>query len=233
MELSVVTPVYSEEESLVELVNYCHNNILDHLFEIIIIYHPNSSKKCLKIINELETEFDRVVAKPQNLNVNGGNGCAYIQGFNLVRGSHILMIDSDGEMDANTIPLLIKSLNENSYDIVIGSRFVKGGGFVGYPLHKYILNVSFQLMFRILYNTHIKDLTCGFKIFTREVLDRYNFEAKFQDIGAETTLKPLKGGYIISEIGTIWTGKKGRKNSLSVLGNLRYLFLALKILFRG
>ena len=37
MDLSVVTPVYSEEESLVELVNYCHNNILDHLFEIIII----------------------------------------------------------------------------------------------------------------------------------------------------------------------------------------------------
>ena len=98
MELSVVTPVYSEEESLVELVNYCHNNILDHLFEIIIIYHPNSSKKCIKIINDLESEFDSVVAKPQNLNDNGGNGSAYIQGFNLVRGSHILMIDSDGDV---------------------------------------------------------------------------------------------------------------------------------------
>ena len=84
-----------------------------------------------------------------------------------------------------------------------------------------------------MYNTHIKDLTCGFKIFTREVLDKYNYESKFQDIGAETTLKPLKGGYKISEIGTIWTRKQGRNHSLSVFGNLRYLFLALKILLRG
>ena len=36
MDLSIVTPVYSEEESLVELVNYCHNNILDYSSEAVL-----------------------------------------------------------------------------------------------------------------------------------------------------------------------------------------------------
>ena len=229
--LSVVSTVFSEEDTLISLVDYFYKNLFDNLSEIILVYHPKSSAHCLNILKKLDKDFDKVKIIKEEFNISGGNGNAYRQGYKYATGTHILMIDSDGEMDVNTVPKMIKKMEETNCDIVIGSRYSKGGGFVGYPFHKLIFNIIFQYLFRLLYLTKLKDLTCGYKLLKKNIIDKYEWTCNHQDIGAETTLRPLKGGDYIEEVDTVWTAKKGEKHSLTFVGNLRYPILALKILF--
>ena len=229
--ISVVSPVFSEEDTLNFLVNYFHQNLNDKISEIIFVYHPKSNEKCINILKDLERNFSKVKIVKEEVVQKSGNGIAYRQGFKRAKGTHILMIDSDGEMDVGTVPKMIKKMEETDCDIVIGSRYTKGGGFVGYTFRKFLLNVTFQYIFRLLFFTKIKDLTCGFKLFKRHVIDKYKWTTHNQAIGAETTLRPLKGGDIIEEVPTVWKITKGAKHPLSFVGNLIYPILALKILF--
>ena len=161
-----------------------------------------------------------------------GNGSAYRQGFNLVKGTHVLMIDSDGEMDLNSIPEMIDIVNNTNADVVIGSRYMNGGGITGeYPPLKRILNRYFQYIFRILFWTKISDLTYGFKLLKADILNDLHLEAKYQNIGAETTLKPIKLGLKVEQTPVIHRSRGIVASSLSLIGNLRYPITALKILF--
>jgi len=191
LSLTVIMPVYSEEETIIEIVEYLLKNLPQLIQEVILVYHPNSSDKCLKILNNLNTKYEKVRIIHQRLDQKGGNGIAYRQGFKEAQGTHILMIDSDGEMDVTTVPLMIKKLNETNSSIVIASRYVKGGGLVGYAIYKSIVNPIFHLIFKFLFSTKVKDLTCGFKIIKTELIKKYNWVAKYQDIAFETTLRPL------------------------------------------
>ena len=142
--ISVVSPVFNEDKSLRPLVESLHKLIGDDLNEIIIVYHPDSSKDCKDILYSLSNEYNKLITIPQDLDEKG-NGSAYRQGFNLVKGTHGLMIDSDGEMDLNSIPKMINVVNNTNADVVIGSRYMNGGGIVGaYPPLKRILNIIFQ-----------------------------------------------------------------------------------------
>lgn len=232
MRLSVVMPVYSEDESIKELISYFFSNLNEYIHEVIIIYHPNSKSECLDILNNLNNNYSKIKIFPQDMKEIGGNGNAYRQGFKHITGSHVLMIDSDGEMDVQTVPLMINKMKEKNCDIVIGSRFVKGGGIVNYPLKKLILNITFQYIFRLLFLTKIKDLTCGYKLLKKEIINKYKWTSRYQDIGSETTLRPLRGKDYLEEVATVWTRKKGEKHSLSLIGNFRYPILAIKVLLK-
>ena len=229
--ISVVTPVFNEVKSLRPLFESLHKLIGDNLYEIIIVYHPNSNEDCKDTLYSLSIEYDKLITISQNLNETG-NGSAYRQGFNLVKGTHVLMIDSDGEMDLNSIPKMINVVNNTNADVVIGSRYMNGGGIVGaYPPLKRILNIIFQHIFRLLFWTKVSDLTYGFKLLKVDILNDLHLESKYQNIGAETTLKPIKLGLKIEQTPAIHRSRGFVGSSLSLIGNLRYPITALKILF--
>ena len=220
MKISVVTPVFSEDVSLHPLIEGLYNKIGNYLHEIIIIYHPDSSQECLNILKNLQNEYRKLNVIPQDL-TEPGNGSAFRQGFNHVSGSHVLMIDSDGEMDIDSIPDMIEKMMTSDVDLVIGSRHMKGGGFKGsYPAIK------------LIFWTNITDLTYGFKLMKITILNNILLVANHQHIGAETTLKPIKYGYKVDQVPTIHRFRQsGMDHSLSLFGNFRYPFMAIKILF--
>jgi len=230
--ISVVSPVFNEDESLRPLIESLHELIGENLKEVIIVYHPSSNKDCKEILVSLSEEYQKLRIIAQDMKEKG-NGSAFRQGFNLVRGTHVLMIDSDGEMDINSIPTMINKVNDTNADIVIGSRYMNGGCIKGaYPPLKRVLNLFFQYIFRILFWTKVSDLTYGLKILKSDILDDLQLEARYQHIGAETTLKPIKLGLKIEQIPVIHRFREsGIGNSLSLTGNLRYPMIALKILF--
>ena len=228
--ISVVTPVFNEDKSLRPLFDSLHNLIGDYLYEIIIVYHPNSNKACKDILNSLSNEYKKLITIAQDLN-EIGNGSAYRQGFNFVKGTHVLMIDSDGEMDNNSIPKMIDIAKNTNADVVIGSRYMNGGGIVGeYPPLKRILNRYFQYIFKILFRTTISDLTYGFKLLKADILNDLHLEAKYQNIGVETTLKPIKLGLKVEQTPAVHSSRGIVGSSLSLIGNIRYPITALKIL---
>lgn len=232
MKISIVSPVYSEDKELYELVEKLFKELGDHLYQLIFVYHPDSNKECKIILENINKKYKKVQLLAQDL-TEKGNGSAFRQGFSLAKGDYILMIDSDGEMDVSTIPSMIEKIEETDCDVVIGSRYAKGGGIKGnYPFTKYILNRSFQAIFKLLYRTKINDLTFGFKLFKVKIIEEIKFSSTHQNIGAETTLRPIKLGYKVCEVPTtLHFRQTGEAHSLSLRGNLRYPILAIKILF--
>jgi dolichol-phosphate mannosyltransferase len=225
--LSVVMPVFSEQESIIEIIKWLEINCRDWLFEIIVVVSPMSIKETKNICKRL-VEEERIRLFEQEM--NPGLGWAYRQGLREARGTHILMLDSDGEMDLESIPLMIKTMREKGCSMVVGSRWVKGGGVRGYDGVKYLLNRAFQYVFRLLYRTTIHDLTLGFKLMKRGVAQGIDWESTMHEIATETTLKPIKYGYKVCEVPARWVKRQEGRTKNRTLNNLRYVVMAFRIL---
>lgn len=227
--LSAVLPVYAEKETVLEVVSGLRTLLGDQLFEIILIPTNHSPEATLRICNEITEQFSIVRVSMQK--EYPGVGLAYRQGIAEAQGSHILLMDSDGEMDIETVPLMLEEVKARDVDLVVGSRWMKGGGVEGYGRFKYFLNRSYQLIFRVLYWTPIRDLTLGFKLGRADVLKSIPLRAQFQEIGCETTLRTIRAGYTVAEVPTVWRCRKRGASTNPLRRNFRYASFALSILF--
>lgn len=227
MRLSVILPVYSEEESVIHIIDRLEELVGEKLYEIILIVSPRSNVRSVAICKDMARLHNDVKFFFQK--ENPGLGRAVREGLQHVSGTHVLMMDSDGEMSPDAVPLMISKMKLTGCDMVIGSRWTKGGGVAGYDAIKYIMNRCFQILFQLIFFTKIHDLTLGFKLLRRNVIDDLEFHSNFHDIAVETTIKPIKYGYKVEEVPIIWRSRdKGvSKNKMSA--NLRYLIRAISI----
>ena len=150
-----------------------------------------------------------------------------------VRGNVVLSMDSDGEMEIETIPRMIAEMARSNVGLVVGSRWLPGGGFVGYSPAKRWLNWGFQQVFRILFRTRLHDLTYGFKLMRTELVQNIAWEATLHEIGCETTLMPIRLGVPVAEVPTTWRARAEGRSSNNFLRNFRYVGMALSILLQG
>ena len=228
MKISVILPVYSEKETLVYIVNKLVELLKNKLQEIIIIFSPDSCGETFQIINKLCQAYSVVRAHVQV--ENPGLGRAIRQGISLSHGTHILIMDSDLEMDPEAVFLMIKKMEQTGSDMVVGSRWMKEGRAVGYGIIKYFFNRSFQCIFRFAFWTSLHDLTLGFKLMKRELAVSLPWNSIFHEIAVETTLRPLKKGYHIEEIPIVWRRRVSGKTKNPFRRNFRYLLKAFEIL---
>ncbi|MFQ5970356.1 MAG: glycosyltransferase family 2 protein [Nitrososphaerales archaeon] len=229
MKLSVVLPVHSEEESVTCIVERLQELLKEKIQEIILVVSPKSQENSISICKELAQKYD--VVKFLFQKENPGLGRAVRQGLSYATGTHILWMDSDGETSPETVPLLIKKMEETDCDMVVASRWIKGGAAIRYDKSKYFLNRIFQIFFRLLFSTKIHDLTLGFKLMKRKIIDNIDFYSDFHDIAVETTLKPIKYGYKVEEVPTVWKSRQEGISKNKMSANFKYIFRALKIFF--
>ncbi|HKM54949.1 MAG TPA: glycosyltransferase, partial [Isosphaeraceae bacterium] len=163
---------------------------------------------------------------------NPGVGRAFREGYARIKGNVVLSMDSDGEMELETIPRMIAEMARSNVGLVVGSRWLPGGGFVGYSPSKRWLNWGFQQVFRILFRTPIHDLTYGFKLMRTELVRNIAWEATLHEIGRETTLKPIHLGVPVAEVPTTWRARVEGRSSNNFLRNFRYVGMALSILLK-
>jgi len=225
--LTAVLLVFNEKESVSELVEGLCERVGDRLHEIILLLAPASPAETHAICDRLAREFPPVRVSIQER--NPGAGWAVRQGIAEASGSHILLMDSDGEMDVETVPVMIAAAERSGADMVVASRWMRGGGVVGYDPVKQVLNRVYQLLFRILFLTPIHDLTLGFKLARRDVLQALPWNSQFHDIGCETTLRVIRAGYDVVEVPTVWRRRKEGSSSNPFRNNFRYVWKALAI----
>jgi dolichol-phosphate mannosyltransferase len=229
--ISVVLPVFSETRTVREIVDWLRVHLEPWLLEIIIVISPRSSLESQDICGELAHADPRVKVYQQR--ENPGVGRAFREGYERVQGNVVLSMDSDGEMELATIPGMVETMARGNLGLVVGSRWLPGGGFVGYSPAKRWLNWGFQQLFRVLFRTRLHDLTYGFKLMRAEVLRGVSWQAIYQDIGCETTLKALWLGVPASEVPTTWTARTEGRSTNNFARNFRYVGMALSILARG
>ena len=229
--VSVVMPVYSETDSVREIAEWLLRELGPRLHEIILVQSPCSSDASCAVCQRLTNEHPLVRLHIQR--DNPGLGRAVREGFALATGNLVLMIDSDGEMEIETVPRLLVEMAAGGHALVAASRWLPGGGFSGYSWLKYYLNGCFQQLFRWLFWTPLHDLTYGFKLIRAELVHGIDWQGTLHEIACETTLKPVRLGVSVAEVPSKWTARTQGVSKNTFWRNFRYVRTAASILFRG
>ncbi len=141
-----------------------------------------------------------------------GLGTAYLAGFKFALErdyTHVFEMDADFSHNPADLPRLL-SATENA-DLALGSRWISGGGTVGWPLKRKILSRGGSFYARTILGVHIKDLTGGFKCFKRETLQALDFDAisaKGYGFQIELTWRVLKLGMRVVEVPITFTERQ-------------------------
>ncbi len=170
----VIIPTYNEKENVVKVIavlNDAFKKVQGWQMGILVV-DDTSPDKTYEVVEEL-----RKTHKHLSLLINkqkAGLGAAYLKGmeyaFNTLGADVIIEFDADLSHDSTKIPQMLAKIDEG-YDLVLGSRYVKGGGIPDdWGLHRKLLSVvGNMVVMTILTNFTIHDWTAGYRALTKEV----------------------------------------------------------------
>jgi len=225
--LSIVVTVYSETFSINETLDILLKNDRKYIKEIILLVSPRASEETFAICKQWVAKEPRVRLVIQKN--NPGIGWAYREGMEAAQGNFVALMAGDLETEPAAVDRMVQKIVETGCDGVIANRWLPGGGFTNYEPLKYVLNWIFQKIFRVLFWTRLGDFTFGFKILSREIARAVPWEGTLHEVCIETTLKPLKAGYYLEQVPTVWVGRKEGKSINPFFRNFRYVKMGLKI----
>jgi len=163
MDVSIVVPLYNEEESLEELISKI-NDVLSkqkQIFEICFI-DDGSTDGSLNTLKELHLKYSEI--KILSFRKNYGKSAALSEGFKLAKGDIIITMDADLQDDPAEIPNIIDKIN-NGYDLVSGWKKKRFD-----PLGKTIPSKLFNFITSRLTGIKINDFNCGLKGYRKQVI---------------------------------------------------------------
>ncbi len=227
IKLSVVVTVYSETFSIDETIKILLGNDRGYIQEILLLVSPRASAETFSICRQWEARDPRVRTVVQQK--NPGIGWAYREGMQAATGNYVALMAADLETEPAAIDRMVQKVVETGCDEVIANRWLPGGGFTNYDPLKLVLNWVFQRGFRVLFRTRIGDFTFGLKLLSKEVADSIEWEGTMHEICIETTVKPLKKGYHLEQVPTVWVGRKEGRSVNTFFKNFRYVKLGLRV----
>jgi glycosyltransferase involved in cell wall biosynthesis len=164
----VVVPTYNESANLRPLVL----ELLDLAAEVhVLVVDDNSPDGTGAVADELCGEQPgrvHCIHRPGKL----GLGTAHIAGFDFGVDrdyARVVTMDGDRSHSPRYIPELLTAMER--FDMVIGSRYMPGGGLVNWPLHRRLLSVWANFFTRLLLRLPVADCTSGYRCYSREVLE--------------------------------------------------------------
>lgn len=165
MDISVIIPLYNEDESLPELHNWIQRvmNANQYSYEIIFV-NDGSTDRSWEVIEELQREDTNV--RGIKFRRNYGKSPALYCGFKVVEGNVVITMDADLQDSPDEIPALYKMIMEDGYDLVSGYKQKRYD-----PLSKTIPTKLFNATARKISGIHnLHDFNCGLKAYRREVV---------------------------------------------------------------
>jgi len=214
MKTFVMIPTYNEKENIANLINSILNlNILG--LEIVVVddNSPDGTWKIVKDISKRKPMLHLLLRTK-----NRGRGSAGIAGFKycLENGAnYIIEMDADLSHNPKYIPSLLEKIK--SYDVVLGSRFVKGSKQINRPIRRRTITRLANVYIRAILGLKIKDCNSGYRCFRRNVLKTINLESiksKGPDVVQEILYKCHLKNFRICEIPIVFKERKKGKTKL-------------------
>ncbi len=226
----VVVPTYNEALNVERLAREIHR----HVPEISILFvDDNSPDGTADVIKKMQQNNERILLLEREK--KEGLGRAYIAGFRLAleKGfEYIFEMDADFSHDPKELPNFLKEMQQ--YDLVIGSRYIKGVNVINWPLRRLLLSYFANVYTRVITGVPIQDCTGGYKCFRKEVLEAIDFD-RIKSNGyafqIELNVKAWKKGFKIKEIPIIFIDRVYGESKLSRRIMWEAVFLVWKLRF--
>ena len=165
--LSIVVPTYNEAENIEQLVAGIKASLQgEWAYEVIVVDDgsPDGTAEVVRRAAAADPSI-RLLERPQKL----GLGSAVAAGFECATGDYWLMMDADLSHRPQDLPRMFAALADA--DIVVGSRYVAGGGTQGWPWHRRFMSRVSGMVARLLVGVPARDATSGFAAFRREAVE--------------------------------------------------------------
>jgi dolichol-phosphate mannosyltransferase len=199
----LVLPTYNEVENLESIVKATTRSLASASPEHrLLVVDDNSPDGTGELADRLAAEREDVQVLHRT--EKEGLGPAYLAGFGtaLAGGAELVLeMDADFSHDPADVPRLIEAAADA--DLVLGSRYMPGGGVAGWAWHRRLLSRGGCWYARTVLGAPVRDLTGGFKCFRREVLERLDLTGIHADgygFQIEMTYRTIRAGFRVREI---------------------------------
>jgi len=203
MRTLVILPTYDEADNVMSLVEAVLSK--DDGIEVVVV-DDNSPDGTGDIVEEARAKEPRLhlLRRPAKL----GLGSAYLAGFRFgLDGGYarVMTMDCDHSHNPAHIPQILEAMNDA--DMVVGSRYVPGGGIENWPAHRQALSGFANFYARALLRLPVRDCTSGYRCYSREVLetvDPFAVRSSGYSFLEEMVWRVHRGGFRIGEVPIIF-----------------------------
>ncbi len=211
----VCIPTYNEKDNLEAI---CKAVLAAEKRVDILVVDDNSPDGTGKLADELAAKEPRV--RVLHRQKKEGLGRAYLAAFRWALNEgyqYILEMDADFSHDPKYLPRFLDEAIGGA-DLVLGSRYVTGGGTVNWGVGRQVISKGGSLYARSVLGVGIRDLTGGFKCFNRRVLESIDLNAVLSTgygFQIELTFRTLKSGFTVKEIPIVFEDRRVGKSKMS------------------
>ena len=164
MDISIVVPLFNEEESLPELVEWIDKVVkANELSHEIVMVDDGSNDSSWQVIEDLQAEFSSV--RGIKFRRNYGKSAALFSGFEAVKGDVVITMDADLQDSTDVIPELYRMIKEEGFDLVSGWKKKRYD-----PISKTIPSKFFNRTARAMSGIKLHDFNCGLKAYNSRVV---------------------------------------------------------------
>lgn len=216
MSVAVVLPTYCEAGNIEKLIREIQELKLNLFITVIDDSSPDGTAG---IVKKIQKEYDNVhlFIRPKKL----GLGTAIITAFRLIlslenQPDHIVTMDADYSHNPQDIPRLVR-VARCGYDLVIGSRYCRGGKIIGWHRVRWLISRVANLIASAIIGTRIHDCTSGLRCYSKRYIESVlpNLHSQTYEIQIETVKQARLQGFRVKEIPITFENRKRGKSKLT------------------
>ena len=178
-----------------------HLGELDNIIYEVIIVDDNSPDGTFLVAKQMQELYDSTKLKILRRSGKLGLGSAYADGLKMANGDFVFLMDADLSHHPKFMTKFIEKQKENNNDIVVGTRYVPGGGVAGWDFIRIITSRGANLLASLFLPCTSSDLTGSYRLYKKEVLERLIDEVKSKTyvFQLEILVRAENLGYSIAE----------------------------------
>lgn len=228
----IVLPCYNESQNIEQLLTILFDQ---YDFVEVVVVDDSSPDGTAGVVRKLQEQF------PERLHLlvregKNGRGSAVMAGFRFAQErdyEYVLEMDADCSHDPKYIPDFLEKMTD--HDLVIGSRYQKGGKVLGWNWKRKIISRCANIYERILLGMPITDYTNGYRCYSRRALAALNHDqvqANGYIVLSEIAYQLYKKGMKLTDIPTVFVNRQRGKSNLTVGEITEALLSVLRLKFR-
>ncbi|MCK5477119.1 MAG: polyprenol monophosphomannose synthase [Candidatus Aenigmarchaeota archaeon] len=229
---AIIIPTFNEKKNIGILIPKLFDCLKkEKINAIVLVVDDNSPDKTGKVVKEMSNKYDVELFLRKE---KKGIGSAYIDGFKYIlkntKVQNIITMDGDLSHDIKLIPLFLKEIKTN--DMVIGSRYIKGGNFKNWPKYRKLVSCVANKYASVILGINTHDVSSGYRCYRRKLIESINLEGireKGYSFFEEILFACIKEGAKIKEVPLVFTDRKYGKTKLGVSEITNYLIAMFRI----